>query len=188
MQHNTIRAREWVDEHADALYSFALVRVRNTETAKDLVQETLLAAWRNIENYQPELSMRAWLFSIMRNKLTDHFRSSARRATVEIQETDAGQRYYFDEADHWQKAAYPADWDRTPNRYLDTKEFYKVLQACKNKLKQVQASVFTLKYLEGLESDEICQMLQLSPANYWVLLHRAKVQLRACLEKNWFSN
>jgi RNA polymerase sigma-70 factor (ECF subfamily) len=132
--------------------------------------------------------MRTWLFSIMRNKIIDHYRSSARRATEEIQETDAGQRQYFDEADHWEKSAYPADWERTPNRYIDTKEFYQVLHTCKSKLKQVQASVFTLKYLEGLDSDEICHLLQLSPSNYWVLLHRAKVQLRACLEKNWFSH
>ena len=94
---------------------------------------------------------------------------------------------YFDEKEHWTKSASPTKWGAGEST-IEQKEFYEVLRKCKNKLKDIQNTVFSLKYLEGMESEEICKELNISASNYWVLIHRAKLQLRACLEKNWFLN
>jgi len=72
------------------------------------------------------------------------------------------------------------------NQQIEQKEFYEILERCKQKLADLLNAVFTLKYLEEKESDEICKELNISSSNYWVLLHRARLKIRQCLEENWF--
>lgn len=178
-------ATKWVNEYSDMLYRFALPRVNDKEIAKDLVQDTFLAAWRNHENYKGEISEKNWLFTILKNKIIDHYRKASTRLTERLPEA-AEKDIFFDDAGHWGTATGPQDWGVDYNKNIESKEFYKILSRCKEKLKEIQNSVFTMKYLDGLESEEICKELNISASNYWVLIHRAKVQLRACLEKNWF--
>jgi RNA polymerase sigma-70 factor (ECF subfamily) len=78
-------------------------------------------------------------------------------------------------------------WGVDYNTVIEQKEFYSILELCKSKLKAVQNAVFSMKYLDGIESEEICKELNITSSNYWVLIHRAKLQLRTCLEKNWFN-
>lgn len=173
----------WVNEHSDSLFAYVVARIRDRELAKDLVQETFLSAWKNMEQFDTNASVKTWLFAILKNKLIDHYRKEAARPMAPWPDTHDP---YFDEAEHWHSASFPAPWpgDRSPG--VETKEFYGILRACQGKLKSIQNHVFSMKYLDGLNSDEICSQLGLTPANYWVLVHRAKLQLRACLEKNWF--
>lgn len=168
------------------LYRYALPRVNNTEVAKDLVQDTFLAAWRNRENFKGEISEKNWLYTILKNKIIDHFRKASTRLTDSLPGV-ADEEPYFDEAQHWIPASYPKDWNNDSDAPIIQKEFFDVLRSCKSKLKQLQNTVFTMKYLDGLDSEEICKALNLTASNYWVLIHRAKLQLRACLEKNWFA-
>jgi RNA polymerase sigma-70 factor (TIGR02943 family) len=179
-------ATQWVNEFADILYSYAVQRVNDSAAAKDLVQETFLAAWRNVNNYTGEASVKTWLFTILKNKIIDQYRKTASRQTVLLHAKSDDDDYFFDAADHWVAAANPNEWRVNYNSKIEAKEFYIVLENCKSKLKEVQQAVFSMKYLDELDSDEICKTLSLSAANYWVLMHRAKTQLRACLEKNWF--
>ena len=95
---------------------------------------------------------------------------------------------FFDEREHWRKGMYPRQWSVDFSNTAETKEFYKVFRSCGGKLKELQNAVFVMKYIDGLESGEICKELSISASNYWVLIHRAKVQLRACLEKNWMRS
>lgn len=169
------------------LYRYALPRVNDSAIAKDLVQDTFLAAWRNHENFKGEISEKNWLYAILKNKIIDHFRKASTRLTDSLPATAGGEDAYFDEAEHWTAAAGPKDWDTTAaDNPVNKKEFYDVLSKCKSKLKDIQDTVFTMKYLEDLNSEEICKALNITTSNYWVLIHRAKLQLRACLEKNWF--
>ncbi len=181
-QHDATR---WVNEYSDILYGYAVKRVKDIHTAKDMVQETFLAAWRNIDTYKGDASVKSWLFVILKSKIIDHYRKTSTRLTDELVTREAESDVYFDAADHWAKEAYPNDWGINRNNGVEVKEFYTILDKCKRKLKEIQNSVFTMKYLDGLESEEICKLLNLSSSNYWVLIHRAKVQLRACLETNW---
>ena len=178
--------RQWMNDHADALYRYSLRCLNNPELCKDMVQETFLAAWRNMDTYRGEASVKNWLFLILKHKLTDHFRKShTQLATIQQVHNDQA---FFDEQDHWRKGMYPKQWSVDFSNTAETKEFYKVFRSCGKKLKELQNAVFVMKYVDGLESEEICKELSLSPSNYWVLIHRAKVQLRACLEKNWMQS
>lgn len=178
-------ATSWVKNYSDMLYRYALPRVNDSDLAKDLVQETFLAAWRNVEHYKGEATEKNWLFTILKNKIIDHYRKASTRLTDKLSlfENEDGN---FEENGHWQQNAKPNDWGIDYNTNIESKEFYSILSACKSKLKVLQNAVFSLKYLDGRESEEICKELNITPSNYWVLLHRAKTQLRACLEKNWF--
>jgi RNA polymerase sigma-70 factor (TIGR02943 family) len=180
-----LNATKWVSDYGDMLYRYALPRVNDMETAKDLVQETFLAAWRNYDNFKGEISEKNWLFTILKNKIIDHFRKASTRLTDSLPGM-ADEDAYFDDAQHWTMAAAPQHWNLDTDAAIERKEFYEILGRCKGKLKEIQNTVFTMKYLDGLESDHICKELNITTSNYWVLIHRAKLQLRACLEKNWF--
>ncbi len=177
-------ATRWVKDYGDILYRYALPRVSDSDLAKDLVQETFLAAWRNIETYKGEASEKNWLFTILKNKIIDHYRKASTRLTDKL--TDGNDDIQFDEVGHWNKENKPNEWGIDYSNPVEAKEFYRVLEKCKNKLKEIQNTVFSMKYLDGFDSDDICKELGITASNYWVLLHRAKVQLRGCLEKNWF--
>ena len=175
----------WVQKYSDALYAYTIVRVNDSGLAEDLVQETFLSAWKNRASFKGEASEKNWLYTICKNKIIDHYRKKAssiiRRAEVDTSDD------YFNEAEHWTKESEPNDWGIDYKQPVETKEFYSILELCKKKLQDMQQSVFVMKFMEGIETDEICKVLNITPSNYWVLIHRAKLQLRSCLEKNWIN-
>lgn len=177
---------KWISNYADALYTYAKPRVSDAQLAEDLVQETFLSAWKARDGFKGEASEKSWLFTILKNKIIDHYRKKSKDIIHTAPESDVTDRF-FDEAEHWTKADAPLNWWVFKNDSLDRKEFYTVLESCKKKLQQLQQTVFVMKYLEDMDSDEICKVLDITPSNYWVLIHRAKLGLRACLEKNWIN-
>lgn len=179
--------REWVYAYSDLLYHYALQRAGDTELCKDLVQDTFLSAWRNKDNFRGETSSKNWLFLILKRKIIDHYRKASSHEIMEVIKESHDDHAYFDVDGHWKKAMYPQTLTVDFGESIETREFYKVFSQCRNKLKDVQQAVFTMKYLDGLESDEICRELEITQSNYWVIIHRAKVLLRACLEKNWIN-
>lgn len=176
----------WVEEYADLLYRFALVRVSDGELARDLVQETFISAWKGLAEFQGQASEKTWLYSILRHKIIDHYRAEARSVVCRMEENREEERVFFDEAEHWRVDAAPRGWGISHGHMVEKKEFYGVLERCKEKLARIQAAVFTMKYLDDMDSEEICKELCITSSNYWVLLHRAKLHLRQCLERNWF--
>lgn len=179
--------RKLVADYSDQLYQYARKRLPDEELCKDLVQETFLAAWRNIDGYRRDASEKTWLFVILKNKITDHYRSVHTRWLQQSANTGDEEGIFFDEEEHWRQGAYPAAWSVELDNRVEAKEFQLVFRQCSSRLKEMQHAVFAMKYVEDLSSEEICRLLNLTNANYWVLLHRAKVQLRACLEKNWLK-
>ncbi len=181
-----LQPEQWVENYSDKLYAFTKARVQSDETARDIVQDTFLSAWGSKDSYRGEASEKSWLYTICRNKITDHYRKSV-RSLKEAGLEDYGSEY-FNEQGNWKATAVPKAWAvDSSTTAVETKEFYKVLNECKNRLKELQKAVFVMKYLDDMDSDEICKELQITPSNYWVLMHRAKLQLRECLEHNWFS-
>jgi RNA polymerase sigma-70 factor (TIGR02943 family) len=177
---------EWVANYGDALFIFAFKRVNNRHLAKDLLQDTFLSAWNNMQNFKGEASVKTWLFTILKNKIIDHHRYQGKRKMVSEPQNHADAAY-FDSDQHWQIGAYPKNWANSTQELFENKAFFNVLWQCKEKLKTVQNAVFTMKYIDGYNSEEICKALELTPSNYWMLIHRAKLQLRACLELNWMA-
>lgn len=181
---------QWVDQHGDYLFRYALARVRNGTTAEDLVQETLLAAFKARDHFSGRSAERAWLTGILKNKIMDHFRQLAREKTVSQDDSwPAALEDRFDDLGIWKHDPNcgPAEWGEDAAALMQRKEFMAVLKQCLAKLPQRCADAFVLREMEAVASDRIQEVLGVSPSNFWVLLHRARMQLRLCLEQNWLQ-
>lgn len=182
----------WLDQHGDYLFKYASFRLRDRSAAEDAVQETFLAALKAYEKFEGRGSERTWLVGILKHKITDHFRRTAREAPMG-QEEDAGPEHteFFTRTDgwdnHWNNDYAPTEWHATPAQLLERGDFWKVVSDCLSPLPQRTASAFTFREVDGLSSEEICEMLGVSVNNLWVMLHRARLHLRNCLQMNWFG-
>lgn len=172
-----------INQHAEMLYAYAIIRVGRQEIAEDMVQETLLAALQGWENFAGKSSERTWLIGILRHKILDFFRQH--RSDHEQVENNPGLLDYFCEKGHWKDKL--ADWNANPELLAQNEEFWKVLRDCLKELSQVMAKAFVMRELECMSSEEVCKNLEISETNLWVRLHRARLQLRRCLEINWFA-
>ena len=182
----------WLEEHGDVLFSFALLRVRDRATAQDLVQETFLAALKAASNFAGRSTERAWLFGILRNKLADHYRLQSREMALTDSESGSPEEEGFFQAggpgkDGWITRLAPQRWE-APDESLASKEFQGVFQECVSGLPDKVAQVFLRREIDGVASEEICKEFAISPNNLWVMLHRARMALRRCLEVNWFGH
>lgn len=184
---DTTNPREWVNLYSNMLYRYAFVRVSDQDVAKDLVQDTFLSALKSSESFRGESSEKNWLFKILKNKIIDHYRKKASSLITDIDNLSKEADQYFVDDGHWSEMGRPKDWGIDYNKTVESKEFYKILQQCLNKLTELFRIVFSWKYLEEKDSKEICKELNISSSNYWVILHRAKLHLRKCIEQNWFE-
>jgi RNA polymerase sigma-70 factor (TIGR02943 family) len=182
-----LNPHQWVNAHADYLYAFAISRINDEEQAKDLVQETFLAALERIGNFEGKASERTWLTAILKNKVIDVYRkNSSGLRTTEIKEAEQEQDDFFDaDSGHWIKEHGPKEFGIEDKDHIINKEFEQVLQKCMQKLPVLWKAVFTMKHIEDEPTDIICTELKVSASNFWVIIHRTKLNLRACLQKNW---
>jgi RNA polymerase sigma-70 factor (ECF subfamily) len=172
---------EWLARYGDALYAFALARLRQSHEAEEAVQETLLAALRTRDQFQGRSEPRTWLIGILKRKVIDRLRASARQAAeADPAELDA----WFDATNHWRRP--PRAWG-DPAAQVERTEFWRVLRQCVDALPPQMAAAFTLRTLDEQDPQEVCQELAISPNNLWVLLHRARLRLVSCLQSNWFD-
>ncbi len=183
---NNENPERWVDQYADVLYSFAWSRLNNRASAEDVVQETFLAAFRSKDKFTGNSSIQTWLISILKNKIVDVIRKESREAvTEETKEVHEPADQFFDRKGHWRVA--PADWKIHPGQVLEQKEFMDVLSGCLGHLPDNLRRLFVLRELEELNSDEICDELEITASNLWVMLYRARMRLRGCLTENWLE-
>ncbi|MEN8261018.1 MAG: sigma-70 family RNA polymerase sigma factor [Pseudomonadota bacterium] len=175
-----------MDRYRGALYRYARLRVHEDHLAEDLVQETLLAAYKSRDRFAGNASEKTWLIGILKHKIVDYFRRASRETGQEFNDA-----FYspmdacFDEQGHWQFDI--ADWSR-PDTALEQAQFWQILSDCVERLPPRLARLFVLRELDGLPSEEICQVLDISTTNnLWVMLSRMRMQLRNCLDMNWFN-
>ena len=184
----------WVDRHGDYLYRYALMRLRDPALAEDAVQETLLAALQSRKAFEGRSAERTWLTGILKHKLVDHFRKASRQAYSNSDRAE-GEAFEHDElfrADgewkgHFDPTRAPVEWCAGPAELLEQGEFWETFRRCIQPLPPRITSAFTLREMEGLSSEEICEVLGITANNLWVMLHRARMHLRRCLELNWFA-
>ncbi len=189
-----LNPEKWIDSYADYLYSFAYNRVNDEETAKDLVQETFLSALKARDGFKGEASEKTWLVSILKRKIIDLYRKNAAHPQQSFEESEqykVAYSHYFTETGfikgEWNKAHAPKPWNVSEKNSIEQKEFKYILGQCLSKLPKMWSSVFSLKYMDEEESESICKELEITSSNYWVIIHRAKLQMRECLEKNWIK-
>jgi RNA polymerase sigma-70 factor (TIGR02943 family) len=181
----------WVEQHGDYLFKYALSRLRDPAKAEDMVQETFLAALRGARGFEGRSAEKSWLVGILKNKICDCYRKAGRETPftdLEFYSDEEGEGFIPDGPfkDGWIHELRPQEWS-DPGASLDKEAFWKTYYECSNKLPKNVSTVFNLRELDGVESKEICAMLNITENNLWVMLHRARMALRRCLEMNWFE-
>lgn len=173
-----------LDRHRPYLLRFALLQLRDRSAAEDAVQETLLAAIQGASQFAGQSSVRTWLVGILKHKIVDSVRKASREQSVESFE-DRGEDLdaFFSDDGHFAEA--PQQW-ANPERSLEQGRFFEALERCLHALPVKTARAFMMRELMGLETEEICKELRISTSNCWVMLYRARMSLRACLEQTWF--
>jgi len=163
-----------------------MLRLRDRSAAEDLVQETFLAALKDHGSFSGNSAESTWLVGILKHKIADHFRRQAREAPLEDADLrDLPDPSSFDSSGHW--ASGPTEWGGNPADLYREKKFLDQLTKCLSGLPPNHANAFTLREIEGTDTGEICKVLNVTETNLWVILHRARMQLRRCLEIQWFS-
>jgi RNA polymerase sigma-70 factor (TIGR02943 family) len=185
LTNNPVNPHKWVQNHADYLYAYTLARLNDPEQAHDLVQETFLAALQRVDKFEGKSTERTWLTAILKNKIVDVYRkrSSGLRSTEAVETVPEPD--FFEEDGHWRNEYRPQAFGVEDHNPLHNKEFNQVLQQCMQKLPALWMAIFTMKHMDDQPADIICRELNITSSNYWVIIHRAKLNLRACLQKMW---
>lgn len=177
---------KWVEKYSDELYRYILMRVRDEALAKDLVQETFLAAVKSRSQFKLGSKPLAWLYTIIKNKMIDHYRARQRKPTQSLSDSPHTDALFFNQKGGW-KYKPGSRFFSVDMGQAERDEFWEVFELCQSELSEKQRLAFVFKYLEGWDSDEICKELNITSSNYWVLIHRAKLKLQKCLETKWLN-
>ncbi len=180
-----------IESHRPYLVRYALSQLRDAQLAEEAVQECLLAALESVAGFGGRSSLRTWLTSILRFKVIDlQRRAVADRSQLEPTDfaaesgDDGWHDQLFDETGHWREA--PRAWS-DPEAAFEQRRFWEAFEGCLDKLPAAGGRVFFKREIVGEETDVICKEEGITASNCWVILHRARIALRTCLEKNWFG-
>jgi RNA polymerase sigma-70 factor, ECF subfamily len=175
------------NSHRAYLLRVAALQLRDKDLAEDVVQDTLLAALQGAPGFSGRSSLKTWLTGILKHKIVDVIRRKGREPAFASFEEESQLEDFdalFDEAGHWENP--PADWG-DPEAHVSRQQFFDIVQFCLEKLPPNTARVFMMREVMELTSEEICKELTITSTNLWVILYRARMALRQCLEQNWFA-
>jgi RNA polymerase sigma-70 factor (ECF subfamily) len=180
-----------VESHRSYLIRFATAKLRDVDQAEEVVQEALLAALEGVGGFSGNSTLRTWLTSILKFKIIDFQRRViAERAHFtdppqdECAEGPERLDKMFDETGHWKPRL--SAW-ANPDGALEQKQFFVIFEKCMDKLPPATARVFFKREVMGMDTDDICKEESITASNCWVMLHRARMSLRECLDCNWFQ-
>ena len=184
MANHQINPNKWIDLYADYLFNFTISRVSDSEIAKDLVQETFLAGLKSMKNFKGEASERTWLVSIIKRKIIDHYlRINSNKGKAEVRMVYNSNS---DDEGNWLEERVADPYDKTAEDDIENTELNAAIHNCLNKLPEKQAQVFKMKTIQGFDTEVICNELNITASNLWVIIHRARTAMAACLKQNWF--
>jgi RNA polymerase sigma-70 factor (TIGR02943 family) len=174
----------WVEKYGDYLFRYALMRLRNKGAAEDAVQETFLAAIKNIRQFDGRVDVKYWLRGILKNKIVDTIRKSVRRQELQDEQVqDIVGKLLFKTSGI--PTMSPKPWGFDPDEAFAQEEFWAAFESCLASLKEPLRSAFQMKMLDEESTETICKELDISDNYLWVMLHRARGQLKTCLESKW---
>lgn len=183
MPEHQLQPEKWVDNYADYLFNYAVGRVSDNELAKDLVQETFIAGLNSAKNFKGDAAERTWLIAILKRKVIDQYRkknSKKGKAEVRI-------NFTRDEAEgDWLEENVADPFIMGGDDNLENQELGLAIENCIEKLPRKQAAVFKMKTVQGMSTEDICNVLEINPSNLWVIIHRARTALMECLNESWF--
>jgi len=171
------------------MLKFARLQLRDEAAAEDAVQEAMTAAFSGKAQFDKRSKLKTWVFAILKNKIVDIIREHARMPTAVAAPDEIPEDAYdelFNERGFWQHDARPAGWGN-PEGSFSNQQFWQIFELCLTRLPENTARIFMMREMLGLETEEICKELAISQTNCWVILHRARMGLRLCLDERWFN-
>jgi len=175
----------WVEDYGDLLFRFAVFRLRDPETAAELVQEALLAGIKGWENFKGDSAVSTWLVSILKNKIIDYLRKASTKNEILLDDSSSEADPHFNRLGIWNRIL--SDWGNSPEKVLEDKEFIKAVRDCLPELPENYRNAFSLRVLDDRSADEACKILSTTPSNIGVMVYRARMNMRDCIEINWFK-
>ncbi|GMN07626.1 hypothetical protein MTsPCn5_30150 [Croceitalea sp. MTPC5] len=184
MSSHELRPDTWIDNYADYLFNYAITRVSDTEIAKDLVQETFFAGLKSAKNYKGDAAERTWLIAILKRKVIDHYRKiNSKKGKAEVR---MGYSSNSDEEGDWLEEKVADPYGKSGDETIENQELGLAIHDCIAKLPKKQSLVFTMKTVQGMSTEDICNELGINASNLWVMIHRARTSLMGCMNQNWF--
>lgn len=173
------------------MLKFASLQLKDSALAEDAVQEAFIGALKSAGSFGGRAALRTWVFAILKNKIADVLRQNQRLITAssligDDDELGEAVSSLFDKRGFWRAQERPVSWG-DPEHSLHDGQFWNVFAACLDDLPPKHARVFMMREFVELDSGEICHALGISVSNLHVLLHRARMRLRHCLEHKWYS-
>ncbi|WP_179345401.1 sigma-70 family RNA polymerase sigma factor [Winogradskyella ursingii] len=184
MPNHLINPNNWIKAYSDYLFNYTITRVNDRVIAQDLVSETFLAGLKSMKNFKGEASERTWLISILKRKIIDHYRKiNSKKGKAEVRMSyNTGNE---DEGD-WMEERIADPFDKTAQDTMENSELGDAIYDCLAKLPEKQAEVFKMKTILNYETETICNELDITASNLWVIIHRARTALAECMKENWF--
>jgi RNA polymerase sigma-70 factor (TIGR02943 family) len=184
MPNHQINPNNWIKLYSDYLFNYTITRVSDREIAQDLVSETFLAGLKSMINFKGEASERTWLISILKRKIIDHYRKiNSNKGKAEVRMSYNSDN---DSEGDWLEERVADPFDKTAEDTLVNSELGDAIYDCLAKLPKKQAEVFKMKTILNYDTETICNDLNITASNLWVIIHRARTALADCMEKNWF--
>ena len=174
----------WVERFGDDLFSYAITRLRDPHATEEVVQDTLLAGVRYLHQFRGEGSEKAWLMSILRHKIVDYVRSRNKHERHDAMlQSDGRAEPFVNLLGSFDVNMIPEQID--PSKLAQDRELWGLVHDCLEEIPKRQADAFMLREFEGLSAEDICEALEISRSNLWVLLHRARLRIAECLLERW---
>lgn len=171
------------------MVKFAHLHLGDSHLAEDAVQEALAGAWTGGKRFAGRSAFKTWVFAILKHKVADLLRHKQRMVdagSLLKEGEDQSLDDFFDDKGHWLQDAKPAAW-RCPEASLEQQQFWAVLEVCLDGMPAAQARVFMMREFMDFETEEICATVGISGSNFFVMMHRARLRLRECLDQRWFA-
>lgn len=188
--HEALNDPAFIETLRKQMVGFASLQLNDPHLAEDAVQEALIGALKNAGAFGGKAALKTWIFAILKNKIADILRSRSRmiEASSLLREDEEDEDFaaLFDAHGHWTREDQPERWDH-PEGALQQQQFWRIFEACLERLPPQQARIFMMREFVELETDEICQAVGMTQNNLFVSLHRSRLRLRECLENNWFT-
>ncbi len=183
MPNHQLDPNKWISLYSDYLFNYTISRVNDREIAKDLVQDTFFAGLKSMKNFKGEASERTWLISILKRKIIDYYRKiNSNKGKAEVRMS------YNNESNEgdWLEERVADNFEKNAEDAIENTELEAAIYSCLSKLPEKQATVFKMKTILGYDTETICNELNITASNLWVIIHRARVAMADCMEKNWF--